>query len=399
MMRSIAARPSLLPALVAVAVVVTACGSGFEHDPALGARAQNQTSADPSRIYIPHPDDPCEQTADPSRWADAGVPDAGAMPPLVSAHRGAVTLAPENTIWAYKHAFAYGADVVEVDLRETLDGVIVSVHDSTVDRTTDGSGELALMTWAQVQALNAADFEPWVDTAYNPSRVPRLEEILELAASVGGGVEMDIKFIRNYLSLILLIDQYGLVESSYYAASGLGADLIRVVQPRARFIYNISGDETPEQLYAQTQQSSVFGSRLSKFNPENIAAIHDGCMLVIPHSYDEGWESEGEEWDRGRAIGMDGAQSDQPHIVRARQARLDPARKLPTVLVEGDQSTQVCLNNAFNGLGLPFLPLAISDGSSVQTGIDGCVDLALPVDQSQPRFLGNAALLPSQWAF
>ena len=383
--------------VLAVLVVLVACQGG-RSDPGLSAREDALAEADPTRASIPHPDDGCDELAEPARWAEAGTPDVGAQPPLVSAHRGAHYLAPENTLWAYRHAFAYGADVVEVDVRESLDGVFFSLHDSTLDRTTDGSGEAALRSWDQLATLNAAAFEPWIGGPYDPSPIPRLEEIFALAAEVGGGVEMDIKFVRNYLSLILLLEQYGLVEQSYYAANGLGADAIRLVQGRARFIYNASGEESPEELYAQTAQSSVFGSRLARFSAEAIAAIHDGCMLVVPHSYDEGPEQEESEWDAGRARGMDGAQTDQPDRIRARQAAVDPRRRLPTVLEPSADGRQICLRNAFNGLGLPQLPLELSDGRQLQTGIDGCVLLPAAVAQLRPRFAGAAALFPSAWA-
>lgn len=381
--------------VLAVLMVLAACQGG-RSDPGLSAPGDALAEADPARASIPHPDDGCEQFPEPARWAEAGTPDVGAQPPLVSAHRGAHFLAPENTLWAYRHAFAYGADVVEVDVRESLDGVFFSLHDSTLDRTTDGSGEAALRSWEQLAALNAAAFEPWIGGPYDPSSIPRLEEIFALAAEVGGGVELDIKFVRNYLSLILLLEQYGLVEQSYYAANGLGADAIRLVQPGARFIYNASGDETPEDLYAQTAQSSVFGSRLDKFSVEAIAAIHDGCMLVIPHSYDAGADNEGAEWDAGRARGIDGAQTDQPDLIRARQAALNPRRRLPTVLdLEGQN---ICLKNAFNGLGLPFQMLELADGGQLQTGLDGCALLPAAVEDLRPHFAGAAALFPAHWA-
>ena len=138
--------------------------------------------------------------------------DAGATPPFVSAHRGAQYLAPENTLWAYRHAFAYGADTVEVDVRTSLDGVLFSLHDDTVDRTTDGEGAAATKTWAELSRLDAADFAPWAGGPYAGTRIPRLEEVLELAASVGGGVELDMKFVLDYPRLVRLVEQYGLTE-------------------------------------------------------------------------------------------------------------------------------------------------------------------------------------------
>lgn len=77
-------------------------------------------------------------------------------PTLVLAHRGGAHEAPESTLFAYRHALAAGADVLELDLRTTADGALVVLHDGDVARTTDGSGEVATMTLHQVQALDAA---------------------------------------------------------------------------------------------------------------------------------------------------------------------------------------------------------------------------------------------------
>ncbi|PXV69435.1 glycerophosphoryl diester phosphodiesterase [Sinimarinibacterium flocculans] len=360
-------------------------------------RRQRGDVADAARTRLRHPDEACAQTPEPAHWRDAGTPDAGATPPFVSAHRGAQYLAPENTLWAYRHAFAYGADTVEVDVRTSLDGVLFSLHDDTVDRTTDGEGAAATKTWAELSRLDAADFAPWAGGPYAGTRIPRLEEVLELAASVGGGVELDMKFVLDYPRLVRLVEQYGLTERSYYAASGIGATGLRALDPDIRFIHNLSGSETPEDLHAQTAQSTVFGSRLDRFTAGNIAAIHDGCMLVVPHTYDEGPEVEAAQWELGRALGIDGAQTDQPDVIRARQAAVDPRRRLPTQLVRGDGDTRVCLVNAFNRLGLPFLGLRWNGGEA-RTGIDGCVDLPDDPAVLQPRFDGSGALFPTRWS-
>src|SRR5262245_13152385 len=60
--------------------------------------------------------------------------------PRVIAHRGGRGLWPENTLYAFRRAAALGADVLEMDVRQTADGELVVLHDETVDRTTDGSG-------------------------------------------------------------------------------------------------------------------------------------------------------------------------------------------------------------------------------------------------------------------
>jgi glycerophosphoryl diester phosphodiesterase len=87
------------------------------------------------------------------------------------AHRGASADRPENTLPAFELAIEQGADVLECDVRATADGGILLMHDPTVDRTTDGSGELRSMTTAQARKLDAGDGE----------RIPDLGQVLELA--------------------------------------------------------------------------------------------------------------------------------------------------------------------------------------------------------------------------
>lgn len=71
------------------------------------------------------------------------------------AHRGYQAVFPENTLVAIAGAFAAGADGVEVDVRLTRDGEPVVIHDSTVDRTTDGRGAVSDLTLAQITSLDA----------------------------------------------------------------------------------------------------------------------------------------------------------------------------------------------------------------------------------------------------
>lgn len=87
------------------------------------------------------------------------------------AHRGASAERPENTLPAFELAIAQGADVVECDVRRTADGVLLLLHDATVDRTTNGSGPLRDLTAAQARALDAGGGE----------RMPELADVLALA--------------------------------------------------------------------------------------------------------------------------------------------------------------------------------------------------------------------------
>lgn len=95
------------------------------------------------------------------------------------AHGGGLGRAPANTIAALEQAMADGADVLEVDTQLTADGILVLMHDDTVDRTTNGTGLVADLTLAEMQALNAAfgyEGEPADRFAGDGITVPTLAE-------------------------------------------------------------------------------------------------------------------------------------------------------------------------------------------------------------------------------
>ena len=89
-------------------------------------------------------------TRDPNPWLVNGAD------PLNFAHRGGVTDFPENTLYAYAEAALAGADVLEMDVYQTRDNQLVILHDLDVDRTTNGEGDVADLTLAELRALDAA---------------------------------------------------------------------------------------------------------------------------------------------------------------------------------------------------------------------------------------------------
>jgi glycerophosphoryl diester phosphodiesterase len=99
--------------------------------------------------------------------------------PLVIAHRGYSAVAPENTLAAIAAAARCGADWTEIDVAVSLDGVPYLLHDTTVDRTTSGTG--ALVEQAS-PALDALDAGAWFSPAFAGQRLPRLEAALALGA-------------------------------------------------------------------------------------------------------------------------------------------------------------------------------------------------------------------------
>jgi len=97
---------------------------------------------------------------------------------LVIGHRGASGHAPENTLAAFRKAVALGANFIETDLQLSRDAHFVAIHDSTVNRTTNGKGDVHDLTLAQLRNLDAGS---WFGSEFSGERIPTLEEILQFS--------------------------------------------------------------------------------------------------------------------------------------------------------------------------------------------------------------------------
>lgn len=114
--------------------------------------------------------------------------------PLIIAHQGGEHLAPSGTLEAFKNAVDLGVDVLEFDIHMTKDGHLVSIHDPTVDRTTNGSGTVNEMTLKEVQALDAGDYFVNLDGVHSYQNkgvyIPTIEEVFELAPTMNFNIEI-----------------------------------------------------------------------------------------------------------------------------------------------------------------------------------------------------------------
>lgn len=105
----------------------------------------------------------------------------------VIGHRGAAGVAPENTVVSIERAIRGGAQAIEIDVHVTADGRLVTIHDDTVDRTTDGTGPLESMTLEEIGRLDAGyHFTPDRGRSFpfrgTGVRVPTLDEVVGAAA-------------------------------------------------------------------------------------------------------------------------------------------------------------------------------------------------------------------------
>ena len=142
---------------------------------------------------------------------------AGQQGVQVIAHQGGERLRPSNTMVSFRHAMELGVDILEMDIHATRDGVLVAIHDDTVDRTTDGAGKVKELTFSDIQQLDAGHY--WSDDggATYPYRgqgiqIPALSEIFE--AFPGMRMNIELKQVDPPIaeSLCQMIRHYGQSE-------------------------------------------------------------------------------------------------------------------------------------------------------------------------------------------
>ena len=152
-------------------------------------------------------------------------------------HRGYSAVAPENTLPAYRASRLHGFTYVETDIHFTADGIPVCIHDSTVDRTSDGSGAVKDMTLAQLRGL---DFGSWRSDFFAGTSIPTLEEFLALCRTIGLIPYIELKEgTKDQISAVVsLVNNYGFTENAVYIS--FTASLLKyvlTVNPSARVGY------------------------------------------------------------------------------------------------------------------------------------------------------------------
>jgi glycerophosphoryl diester phosphodiesterase len=148
------------------------------------------------------------------------IPDSpfyGADDFLVIAHQGGDGLRPGNTMPAFAHAVELGVDVLEMDMHATADGVLVLMHDETVDRTTDGTGLIREMSFAALRELDAGYDWSTDNGATFPYRgqgivVPALTEVLEAFPQMRFNIEIKQREPSIADSFCRTLREYGLTD-------------------------------------------------------------------------------------------------------------------------------------------------------------------------------------------
>jgi glycerophosphoryl diester phosphodiesterase len=143
--------------------------------------------------------------------------------PLVIAHQGGDEIWPGNTMFAFQNAVDLGVDVLEMDLHITKDGALVLMHDETVDRTTNGTGEIEAMALAELEELDAGYDWSMDDGATFPFRgqgiiVPILEDVFAEFPHMRMTIELKKTNASMAQPFCNLIRQYGMEDKVLVAS-------------------------------------------------------------------------------------------------------------------------------------------------------------------------------------
>ena len=126
----------------------------------------------------------------------------------VIGHRGAASLAPENTFAGFGLALQLGVDVIETDVQRTKDGKLVLFHDARIERTTNGRGWLRRMAWEELRGLDAGS---WFHRWYTGERIPLLTDFLQRYGSKIP-IELEVKQPGIEQEVVAAVIQHDLLE-------------------------------------------------------------------------------------------------------------------------------------------------------------------------------------------
>jgi len=225
---------------------------------------------------------------------------------FIIGHHGACGYEPENTILSFKKSLQLGIDMIEFDVRKSFDDKLVIMHDATVNRTTNGTGAIADMTFAQLRKLDAGKGQ----------KIPTLQEVLDY---INRKVRVDIEIkavdavselanvVHNYISKKGWSPTDFLISSFNLSALHEFHQLVPNIQLMLIF------SEVPNNWLELVQSIPVQMVAISAafISKEIVDQMHHNDIPVVVYTVNDS-----KEITRMKALGIDGICSDYPDRVK-----------------------------------------------------------------------------------
>jgi glycerophosphoryl diester phosphodiesterase len=263
--------------------------------------------------------------------------------PTVMAHRGASYRAPEETALSYRLAQAVGADFLEADIQRTQDGVLIALHDDTLERTTDVARvfpgrqkqPVSAFTWDELARLDAgswfnAKFPDRARPEFARAKILRLDELIDIAlsGSAPSGLYLETKSPERFpgieAELVKQLTRRGyLTEAGALTWPGklvfqsFSAESLRNFQTMAASVPRIYLlDEAMVRAHgydALVNAASALGSGIGPIGyyayPWHTRRAHAAGLLVHPYTLNQGWQLRLARW-----FGVDGVFTDRCEV-------------------------------------------------------------------------------------
>ncbi|MBD3654518.1 glycerophosphodiester phosphodiesterase family protein [Kangiella sp.] len=222
----------------------------------------------------------------------------------VIGHRGAMGLAPENTLLSFRKALELGVDGVEFDV-QNIDGNLLVFHDDTLDRTTNGTGLLLDHSVDYLRSLDAGQGE----------KIPFLHEVIELIDR-DTFINIELKGLRTaslVMELVKLLDKDRYKKENFIISSYLFSELFLVRQLDPDIQIGVIADEQPDVAlsFARDVNAYSFHPSLALVTEELVQEVHREGMSLYVHTVNDP-----DNIARVKAMGVDGVFTDYPDRVR-----------------------------------------------------------------------------------
>ena len=209
--------------------------------------------------------------------------------PLSVAHRGHSIAFPENTLEAYRKAIELGVEMIECDINITSDGKLVMIHDSTLDRTTNGKGRVSAATWEEIQQLDAGGkFSP----EFAGVRIPSAEETLLLYKETGTLSCVEVKggdaeeSNRIALAMVDLFIKHDMLDKAFL--SSYHHEVLHVAKAKCSELLlapeRLPDDAPPDAADAVQQAKSfsapVLQHQYTVLNADVVRVLHENDVAV-----------------------------------------------------------------------------------------------------------------------
>jgi glycerophosphoryl diester phosphodiesterase len=250
-------------------------------------------------------------------------------PVLNIGHRGASAYAPEHTFASYDLALEQGADYIEIDLQMTADGVLVAMHDKTLNRTATAPEGVpnrycrGLVSKKTLEQIKMCDVGSWFSPEYADQRIPTLEEIFkEYGTSVNYYIETKNPEAAPGMEeeLLSLMDEYGLTEAaeenwqvliqSFSAESLMKIHEMNSDLPLIQLYWAGTSKSIQRDLDAVSAYAVGIGPYKKDVDAALVEAAHEHCLAVHPYTVNTV-----EEMEELISLGVDGMFTNNPDLL------------------------------------------------------------------------------------